>query len=340
MSVFMNHTPIVSVVLPFYNAEKTISRAIESIINQTFFDFEFILVDNNSTDNSRQIAETFEMQDDRICLLDEQRQGVSYACNWAIKHARGKYVARMDADDYSLPDRLKKQVAFLDDSKGTDLVATKVEHISVLPSEGMSRFVDWSNRLCSEDQIFLKRFIEQPLITPSLMWRNGIGKQTRFFTHNTEVPEDYYTILELLHSGHKIGKIDEVLHHWHDSDNRLTRTNSRYTVDAFNKAKCEFIMKWLSENVSKGRKISVWGAGKSSRKRSDLLMEMGVEVESYIDLRENTQKEPPVIFYKHFEKYFSNFILTNVTNWGARDKISQFLCSKGLKEGVDYLHIA
>jgi glycosyltransferase involved in cell wall biosynthesis len=106
--------PKVSVVLPYFNAEKTLNRAIKSITNQSFTDFELLLINNNSTDNSYSIATQFAKQDPRIKLIDEARQGVSFAANAGNREARGQYIARMDADDFSHRSRLEKQVYFLD----------------------------------------------------------------------------------------------------------------------------------------------------------------------------------------------------------------------------------
>lgn len=333
--------PKISVVLPFYNAENTLARAVESILVQKFQGFELILVDNNSTDNSRRIAENFIKEDERAVLLTEATQGVSHACNTGLKYAQGEYIARMDADDVSLPDRLLKQAGFLDQNPQVMAVASRVKHCSVLPSDGMLRFVEWSNRQLTHEQIFLKRFVEQPVVTPSLMWRKKLSGSGDLFSHEADVPEDYEAILQWLSCKHRIEKIDAVLHHWHDSQNRLTRTDARYTVDAFNTVKCRYLMKWLQEEgVPNSRGISVWGAGKSSRKKSDLLVEMGLKIDSFIDVRENTQKVPPVVFYENVDKYVDNFILSNVTSWGAREKIQQFLESRGLVEGGDFIHIA
>jgi glycosyltransferase involved in cell wall biosynthesis len=94
----------VSVVMPFYNAGATIARAIQSILDQTYCNFELLLVDNNSTDNSTVIAREFAQNDKRIVLLQEPRQGVTYAANKGNNAARGEYIARMDADDVSLPE--------------------------------------------------------------------------------------------------------------------------------------------------------------------------------------------------------------------------------------------
>src|SRR6056297_406605 len=114
--------PEISVILPFQNAETTLSEAVQSIVNQTFPDFELLLVDNNSSDNSRNIACKWAKKDQRISLLEEKRPGVAHAMNCGLKNAGGRFVARMDADDISHPERLEKQLLFLKKNPDTGLV--------------------------------------------------------------------------------------------------------------------------------------------------------------------------------------------------------------------------
>lgn len=110
----VNNTPLLSVVMSVYNAEKYLSESIESILNQTFSNFEFIIVDDGSTDSSLLIIQNFMKRDDRIVLISRDNKGLPYSLNEAISVARGKYIARMDADDISLPERLEMQLAVME----------------------------------------------------------------------------------------------------------------------------------------------------------------------------------------------------------------------------------
>lgn len=106
--------PNVSVILPVWNGEAFLKPAIESILGQTLASLELIVIDDGSTDGSAAIAEEFASGDDRVRVLRRPHEGLSAALNAGIAAARGEYVARMDADDVSVPDRLQKQVAYLD----------------------------------------------------------------------------------------------------------------------------------------------------------------------------------------------------------------------------------
>ncbi len=106
--------PKVSIVFPVYNGEKFLREAVESILSQTFTDFEFIIIDDGSTDDTSSILSDYQRQDNRICVYREEHQGLIASLNKGCGLAQGKYIARMDADDVSLPERLARQVAYLE----------------------------------------------------------------------------------------------------------------------------------------------------------------------------------------------------------------------------------
>ena len=115
--------PLVSVVMPSYNSEKHITESIQSIIDQTFLDWEFIIVDGHSKDKTIDIIKNFMDKDPRIRLLFDERKGIGPALNMGCEAAQGKYIARMDTDDVSLPERLEKEVEYLERHENTVLVS-------------------------------------------------------------------------------------------------------------------------------------------------------------------------------------------------------------------------
>jgi glycosyltransferase involved in cell wall biosynthesis len=129
---------LVSVIMPAYNAEKYIGEAIESILNQTFKDFEFIILDDCSTDKTWEIIQEYAVKDERIVAVkNEKNLKISATLNKGINLARGKYIARMDADDWSFPYRLEKQIDFMESNPevvisggSIDITNSKLEHIN------------------------------------------------------------------------------------------------------------------------------------------------------------------------------------------------------------------
>jgi glycosyltransferase involved in cell wall biosynthesis len=120
----------VSVIMAVYNSEKFLSEAIESILNQTFKDFEFIIIDDCSSDNSLDIIKNYAKQDKRIILIENKKNiGLTKSLNKGLKIAKGKYIARIDADDIALSERLEKQYNFLEKNPGIFLLGTGAYNI-------------------------------------------------------------------------------------------------------------------------------------------------------------------------------------------------------------------
>ena len=118
--------PSVSVLMPTYNPGRYVSEAIESILAQTFTDFEFLISDAGSTDGSLEVMRRYAEADPRIRLIIQPKAGIVRALNELIALARGDLIARMDADDIALPVRLERQVAYLNDHPECVLVGSRV----------------------------------------------------------------------------------------------------------------------------------------------------------------------------------------------------------------------
>ncbi len=135
MNLQKKSSPLISVIMSAYNSEKYIAEAIESILNQTFRNFEFIIFDDGSTDRTKQIIQKYAKLDKRIIAIHNNKnigyKGFIKNLNKGIKIARGKYLARMDADDISLPKRLETQYQFLETNPTIFLVASSFFYINI-----------------------------------------------------------------------------------------------------------------------------------------------------------------------------------------------------------------
>ena len=322
--------------MPFYNSAPTLQRSIESILNQSFTEFELILINNNSTDASIEIA-TKSLEDKRVRLVSEPRQGVAHAANRGLTEAKGQYIARMDADDWSFFDRLEKQVSMLDSDSTIGLVAGKVEYYGKESREGFLKYIEWSNQIVLADQIKLNQFVEYPIVNPSVMFRRDLLKENGGYLQG-DFPEDYEFFLRLQQAGVVMRKVEEVVLKWSDLPNRLTRTHSSYTPEAFNRIKTKYLVKWLELNNPYLPNIWVWGAGKMSRQRSRFLSGQFVEIQGFIDVSPKEHSgEVTVINYEDLPEEPDRFIVCCVANWGAREEIKSFLHKRGWEEGVNFI---
>lgn len=334
-----NH-PKVSVVLPFFNAEKTLHRAVESIHKQEFADFECLLVDNNSSDGSGDIAKKWTERDRRFRLVKESRQGVMFASNTGAEQSLGDYVARMDADDWAYPERLTLQVEFLNLNPEYGAVAGCVRHVGEpQQTEGFRRFVDWSNSLTTYEEISSRRFIEAPIVNPSAMWRRETMEMHGMYL-NGDFPEDYEMWLRWLDRGVKIAKLPEILLDWHDSEQRLTRTDPIYSDKSFYEIKSKYLAKWLEEHNPFHPNVAIWGASRISRRRARILEQHGVRINTYIDTKSSRQIEKEVIYYEDLPEAGSYFVLSYIRQMNNREKIQEFLEGRGYVDGVNYLLVS
>ena len=155
----------ISVLLPVYNAEKYISEAVASILSQTYTNFELIILDDGSTDRSMSIIQGF--NDSRIRIAsNESNSGLIYTLNKGLKLAKGEYIARMDADDISLPTRFEKQVEFLDAHPEVGVLGTNYETFGKESKK--------SNLFCLNNEIRVVKYFENPICHPSVMIRKAV----------------------------------------------------------------------------------------------------------------------------------------------------------------------
>lgn len=332
--------PEVSVILPFFNAESTLNRAIESIANQSQNNFECILINNNSSDKSLEIAKLWIEKDNRFILINEKRQGVIFASNAGSEKAKGKYIARMDSDDWSYPKRLELQCNFLKNNLDYGAVSGLVKHISHSENtQGFSNYVEWINSVKTYSEIINKQFVESVIVNPSAMWRKEIGEKYGMYKDGN-FPEDYEMWLRWLSKGVKIKKLDSPILNWHDSNTRLTRTQSIYSVSSFFRIKTKYLANWLREKNRFHPHIAVWGAKRISRRRARLLTEYGIEIDYYIDISREHKLSDKVIYYSEIPDPGTIFILIYIKQMDAREKIQDYLNSRGYEEGINYLLIS
>ncbi len=333
--------PKISVILPFYNAEKTLGRAISSIANQTFRDFECILIDNNSTDNSKKKALQVIESDSRFILTSEEKQGVTFASNKGWELSKGNYIARMDADDWSHPERLDMQSDFLDKNIDYGAVGSLVKHIAHSnETGGMLRFVEWSNSIVSETDILNNRFTELPIVNPTAMWRREVAESHGMY-RDGEFPEDYEMWLRWLDKGVRIAKINRVLLNWYDSDTRISRTKSIYSDTAFYRIKSLYLANWLRKNNPHHPNVAIWGASKISRRRAKLLEEYGINIQCYIDTKQTKRDIDNVVYYyRDIPPPQQVFVLTYIKQKEARTEIREFLASRSFTEGKNFLVVS
>jgi len=200
-----NRTTIeISVIMPIYSDKEYLKDSIESIINQDFKDFEFIIVNDGASKEISNIIEKYKLEDERIKIIyHNDNQGLAKSVNDALKIAKGKYIARMDGDDISLIKRLSKQKEFLDKHTDIDIVGSSVEKIN----QNGDTISIYTPPFTTEDiNASLEKY--NPMVHPSIMFRNnkGIVYREKFLA-----VQDYDLFLRIKDSNQKMANMRDVL---------------------------------------------------------------------------------------------------------------------------------
>ncbi|MEM0575269.1 glycosyltransferase family 2 protein [Flavobacterium polysaccharolyticum] len=214
--------PKVTVLMPVYNCELYIKEAIDSILNQTFTDFEFLIIDDASTDKTVSIVK--EYNDCRIELIEKPvNTGYTNSLNYGLKVAKGEYIARMDGDDISLPNRFEKQIAFLDANPEVVLCGTAVK---VIDSDRVIRYPEFN------DYIKLEFLSQNCIVHPSVMIRKSIlDFYSISYDTNKEPAEDYNLWVKLLNYGN-LYNIQEVLLYYRVHSSQVSQKRFNLQVES------------------------------------------------------------------------------------------------------------
>ena len=180
----METSPRISVIMGVYNCEKHLAKAIQSILNQTFKDFEFIIINDGSTDGSEAIIKSF--SDPRIKFISQANIGLTKSLNKALKLAKGGLIARMDADDIAYPERFAKEVKFLEQHPEIMLCGTWAKYINA-----QGEIIGDFKTLLTDNEIKKSLLKHNPFIHPSVMVRKELFDKVGYYNENYRYVQDY-----------------------------------------------------------------------------------------------------------------------------------------------------
>lgn len=194
--------PVISVAMPVYNGERYLAEAIDSILSQTFADFELIIIDDGSTDNSLQVLREYQKRDARIRLIARENRDLATTLNDIIGFARGKWIARMDQDDIALPHRFERQLKWLEQT-GADLCGSWIQYFGA----GDRRI--WKT-FQTDEAIKMDMLFKCPIAHPTVIMRAKLIKHLRY-DKAWEKAEDYELWIRAAMAGWKMANVQEVL---------------------------------------------------------------------------------------------------------------------------------
>ncbi|MCD4811620.1 glycosyltransferase [bacterium] len=231
--------PLVSIVIPVHNGEKFLREAIESCLNQDHPTLEIVVVDDKSTDSTLEILREYESKDERIRVLSVEKQnGLGNVINIGIRASKGKYIARMDADDIMYPSRISKQVEYLENNPRCVAVGGQID---IIDGEGK---ITGKREYAIEDRDIKKNmFLFQPFAHPAVMLRRDAVESVGLYPEDMWKVEDVKFFFLLSQEGEFHNLSDTVLKY------RMTfNTESQgKMVDHFRKT--HEMRKWVVENL-------------------------------------------------------------------------------------------
>lgn len=259
-----NNSMFVSVIMAVYNGEDYLQESIQSILHQTHRDFEFIIVNDGSTDQTKSILDQLKETDNRIQVIHlETNKGVSHARNTAVQHAKAEWIAVQDDDDISLPNRLQEQVEFIENVPNIVAVCTFIKSIpgsGSVTEEQLMAAEEFVNSTITFEQILQKRFRDCVICCGTAMFSKKSFQEVGGYTTGLAIGEDYELFLfKLLELGH-IEVIPKILYHYRIDPNSVTRDDKIKTCSKLNLVSLSGIRNIAYRHFSDKPRIAVIGS--------------------------------------------------------------------------------
>lgn len=328
---------VIDVLVPIRNAADTLPETLDSIRTQTLTDFRCLLLDDGSTDGSFALLEAAARDDPRFIPSREPARGIVGTLNAGIERVTASYTARIDADDVMHPERLARQVSFLDRNPDVHLVSCRVEFFGAAVSENLRAYERWLNDTLSPDEIVRDLFVESPLPHPSVTMRTEALAALGGY-RDLDHPEDYDLWLRALRAGWRFAKLPDVLMRIRDHEGRLTKTDPRYSSRAFLECKAEHL---VARYALAGREVVVWGAGRDGKRAAKALRRRGAILRHLVDIAPTklgrsmlgVEVRPPASLREEPKA----FVVAAVGVKGAREEIRAALQEMGYSEGDEFV---
>lgn len=239
------NSPLISVIMSVYNCEKYVLVAIESILNQSYSNFEFVIINDGSTDSSIEIIKKYQHKDSRIVLIDQKNIGLTKSLNKGIKIAKGDYIARMDADDISLSDRFMNFINYYKKNQNVMIYTTPAITIdsfgnSIIQIPGYFRRNGFNVRMLD---------YTNSLIHGTLIINSDLLKKHQY-DESYRVSQDFNLYHRLIFNGYKINYDNcNVSYLLRIHNNQLTNTNSTAQLDSYHRTLKELNKKVYTFNI-------------------------------------------------------------------------------------------
>lgn len=255
--------------MPMKNASKWVKETIESIQKQNAHDWELIVIDDHSTDDSQAIVDNLASKDQRIQCYKNNSTGIISALQQALKLAKGSYITRMDSDDLFTPNRLNTMREALEKLPRKSIVTGKVSYFSKEKvSEGYQSYEKWLNERVINNDFYEHIYRECIVASPNWMGRTKEFEEHQLF-HTLNYPEDYDLCLRWYEQGFSIHGINKITLLWREHPQRTSRNSVLYQQEQFFRLKIE----WFAKHFSHISSIGIIGVGNKGKLCAKFLSE-------------------------------------------------------------------
>ena len=316
---------LISILTPFKNTAAFLEDCINSVLDQSYTNWELIIVDDGSTDASYKIVENLAKNDSRIILLKNTGHGIIDALQLAFKNSKGNFITRMDSDDIMLPNKLEVLLKNLKLHGEKHVAIGLVEYFSDEGvGEGYKSYETWLNKLTITGNNYSEIYKE--CVIPSPCWMIHRNDFIACGGFNPKIyPEDYDLTFRFYKNNIKCIPCDAVLHKWRDYSMRTSRTHVHYAQNHFTELK---INHFLDIDYNKNKTLTIWGAGNKGKIIAKILLEKNIPFEWICD---NPKKIGKDIYGKELKAFEALAKIKNaqsiitVANKTAQKEIRAFL---------------
>lgn len=315
---------MISILMPVKNAGEYLDQCLDSILHQSYDNWELIAVDDGSTDKSLEIMGKYEDLDERILVLNNPDEGIISALQFAFDHSKGSLISRMDADDIMPANKLEILYEQLDERK--KVVATgKVRYFADYKvSEGYKRYETWLNTVIQEKEFKTNLYRECIVASPNwLVHRECFEKD--FSISSLTYPEDYDMVFQWMKHGYEIDSVNRITHLWREHAKRTSRNSQHYNQASFFRLKTARFIENFSHQMDG---VQLIGKGDKGKLIAGILEERNIPFK-WFDLKPTGDKQSSVLDLEPTFTILSNWPLEEKT----RDDMTEFLKKKQLKFG-------
>lgn len=328
---------MISILMPAKNAGRYIESCLQSILKQSVSDWELIVVDDHSADDTPRIVSSYAKKDPRIRLFHHSQKGILPALRFAQRQASGKYITRMDADDLMPMDKLKYFIDYISLSPSKSIVTGKVRYFSdQAVSPGYLAYQNWLNRVVDQGTFFDEIYRECTIASPNWMVRKDDFIAMGGFDA-LDYPEDVDMVFQLRKHRFQVIGVDAVTHLWREHPDRASRNLPAYQQASFFRLKTHYFLQ--SEPVSRST-LMLWGAGKKGKLIARLLLERNQDF-VWLDWQAEKYRgriyDQPVLSFEYFSEFSDPLVINSVSPPDTEQRrIDRFLVENDLRLGVNY----